>query len=49
MVVSNFTLYGYLPKGNKPDFHRSMNADGAKDLYEKFVEICRGHLSQERV
>ena len=26
LVVSNFTLYGFL-KGNKPDFHNSMNAE----------------------
>ncbi len=29
MVVSQFTLYGIL-KGNKPDFHASMEADKAK-------------------
>jgi D-tyrosyl-tRNA(Tyr) deacylase len=29
MVVSQFTLYGML-KGNKPDFHSSMDADKAK-------------------
>lgn len=37
LVVSNFTLYGIL-KGNKPDFHGSMAADEARDLYNRFVE-----------
>lgn len=29
MVVSQFTLYGIL-KGNKPDFHASMDAEKAR-------------------
>ncbi len=33
LIVSNFTLYGTLKKGNKPDFHNSMNADNARELY----------------
>lgn len=26
LVVSNFTLYGILKKGNKPDFHQALDA-----------------------
>lgn len=37
MIVSQFTLYGIL-KGNKPDFHASMEADKAKDLFNYLVE-----------
>jgi D-tyrosyl-tRNA(Tyr) deacylase len=36
MVVSQFTLYGIL-KGNKPDFHDSMEADNAKELFGYLV------------
>ena len=36
MVVSQFTLYGIL-KGNKPDFHASMEADKARDLFQYVV------------
>jgi D-tyrosyl-tRNA(Tyr) deacylase len=37
MVVSQFTLYGIL-KGNKPDFHSSMEAEKAKDLFNYLVD-----------
>lgn len=36
MVVSQFTLYGIL-KGNKPDFHGSMEANKARELFEFLV------------
>ena len=32
MIVSQFTLYSIM-KGNKPDFHSSMQADQARDLF----------------
>ena len=37
LAVSQFTLYGFL-KGNKPDFHQSMQADSARKLFEFYVE-----------
>ncbi|EAS02312.3 D-tyrosyl-tRNA(Tyr) deacylase (macronuclear) [Tetrahymena thermophila SB210] len=48
LVVSNFTLYGVL-KGNKPDFHDSMNADEARDLYNRFMEKMQQHYKKEKV
>ena len=36
LVVSQFTLYGYM-NGNKPDFHNSMKSEGARVVYEEFV------------
>ncbi|KAL4439119.1 hypothetical protein ABPG74_008894 [Tetrahymena malaccensis] len=48
LVVSNFTLYGIL-KGNKPDFHDSMNADEARDLYNRFMEKMQQHYKKEKV
>ena len=38
LVVSQFTLYGDLRKGNRPDFGASMPGDAAKVFYETWVE-----------
>ncbi|KAL4489424.1 hypothetical protein ABPG72_002720 [Tetrahymena utriculariae] len=48
LVVSNFTLYGVL-KGNKPDFHDSMNADEARDLYNRFMAKMQQHYKKEKI
>lgn len=33
LLVSQFTLYAVL-KGNKPDFHKAMNAEKAREYFE---------------
>lgn len=38
MVISQFTLFGNLKKGNRPSFNRAALPDQAVPLYEKFVE-----------
>lgn len=48
MVVSQFTLYGIL-KGNKPDFHASMEADKAKQLFNYLVDELKNKYSPERI
>lgn len=48
MVVSQFTLYGIL-KGNKPDFHASMEADKARQLFDYLVGELRDKYSPERI
>jgi len=48
MVVSQFTLYGIL-KGNKPDFHASMEADKAKELFNYLVEQLRSKYHQDKI
>ena len=40
LCVSQFTLY-HVVKGNKPDFHLSMQAEKSKAFYERFLERLR--------
>ncbi|KAJ1505236.1 D-tyrosyl-tRNA(Tyr) deacylase [Coelomomyces lativittatus] len=38
LCVSQFTLYGNCQKGNKPDFHASMKADQAREMYTQIID-----------
>jgi len=38
LVVSQFTLYGDVRKGNRPSYTRSAKFDEGKILYDKFLE-----------
>lgn len=38
MIVSQFTLYGDVRKGNRPSFTNSAKGQKAEDLYNKFIE-----------
>ncbi|MFC1600123.1 D-aminoacyl-tRNA deacylase [Patescibacteria group bacterium] len=42
LIVSQFTLYGSMKKGRRPDFGEAADPTKAKDLYDKFVEACHG-------
>jgi D-tyrosyl-tRNA(Tyr) deacylase len=42
LIVSQFTLYGSLRKGTRPDFTDSMPVAQAKEFYEKWVAKFRG-------
>ena len=49
LCVSQFTLYGHLKKGNKPDFHNSMKADEARVMYESFMNALRKDYNEEKI
>lgn len=37
MIISNFSLYASLKKGNRPSFTETANARFAEEMYEKFI------------
>ncbi|MGD0229143.1 MAG: D-aminoacyl-tRNA deacylase [Syntrophorhabdales bacterium] len=41
LLVSQFTLYGDCKKGRRPSFSDAMDADGARRMFEAFVEKAR--------
>ena len=42
LVVSQFTLYGDVQKGRRPDFTGAAPPQEAKELYERFMERLQG-------
>lgn len=49
LIVSQFTLYGNMKKGNRPSFNRSAPPDVAIPIYESFVRKCRERLGKIKV
>jgi D-aminoacyl-tRNA deacylase len=41
LIVSQFTLYGDIRKGNRPSYLEAANPEKALALYECFIEKCR--------
>lgn len=46
MVISQFTLYGNLKKGNRPSFNRAAEPATARALYEQFVSALEEELGR---
>lgn len=44
MVVSQFTLYGDVRKGNRPSFINSAKGEKAEEFYEKFIEKMKENI-----
>lgn len=49
LSVSQFTLYGTIKKGTKPDFHSAQKGQLAKELYDTFLSQLKGYLGEDRV
>ena len=49
MVVSQFTLFGNVKKGNRPSFNRSAQPELAIPLYEQFVGAIQQTIGVEKV
>ncbi|KAI9925612.1 hypothetical protein AWENTII_012729 [Aspergillus wentii] len=49
LCVSQFTLFGRLKKGNKPDFHEAADVETARRLYDYFFQQLRKAYKEERV
>ena len=47
LCVSQFTLYGDVRKGNKPDWHHAMAPTQARELYDEFKAILKKKLKLE--
>ncbi|KAJ5886561.1 D-aminoacyl-tRNA deacylase [Penicillium subrubescens] len=49
LCVSQFTLYGKMKKGNKPDFHDAADPTTARKLYDHFYNKMRENYVPDRV
>jgi D-tyrosyl-tRNA(Tyr) deacylase len=49
IVVSQFTLYGDVQKGNRPSFIEAARPEEAEPLYNLFVERMRSLLGDDKV
>lgn len=47
LSVSQFTLYGTIKKGTKPDFHRAAKGSDAITLYSEFLSQLRKELGDD--
>lgn len=43
LAISQFTLAGSIKKGRRPGFDRALPGDQAQPLFERFLELLRGH------
>lgn len=49
LVISNFTLFGRVKKGSKPDFKNSLDAKSARDFYDKFLFLLRENYQSDKI
>ncbi len=49
LIVSQFTLYADTRSGNRPDFSHAKDPTQAEILYNKFVELMRKEIGDEKV
>ena len=46
LVVSQFTLYGHVGKGNRPSYNRAASPAEAQPLFDRFVERLERELGR---
>ncbi|KAG0244886.1 D-tyrosyl-tRNA(Tyr) deacylase [Actinomortierella wolfii] len=49
LCVSQFTLYGHVLKGSKPDFHMSMKSDTSRAMYHDFLDRLKKAYNAEKI
>ncbi|KAI8055926.1 D-tyrosyl-tRNA deacylase [Syncephalis plumigaleata] len=49
LCVSQFTLYGAIIKGKKPDFHKAMSTQPANEMYNLFLQKMRDAYKPDRI
>jgi len=49
LSVSQFTLYGTIQKGTKPDFHKAAKGEIAVELYSEFLNQLKVGLGEDKV
>ncbi|KAK5827655.1 d-tyrosyl-tRNA deacylase 1-like protein [Linnemannia elongata] len=49
LCVSQFTLYGSVIKGSKPDFHLSMKSETSKQMYHEFLNRLKKAYQPDRI
>jgi D-tyrosyl-tRNA(Tyr) deacylase len=49
LIISQFTLYGDVAKGNRPGFTDAAKPDEAIPLYEKFIKRLKDNIGENKV
>ncbi|KAF9120416.1 D-tyrosyl-tRNA(Tyr) deacylase [Mortierella sp. 14UC] len=49
LCVSQFTLYGQVLKGSKPDFHLSMKSETSRQMYNDFLARLKKAYKSDRI
>ncbi|PWN30764.1 hypothetical protein BDZ90DRAFT_257824 [Jaminaea rosea] len=49
LCISQFTLHARTAKGTRPDFHKSMGGDKAREIYEALLKHMRQMYKEDRI